>query len=363
MENRGLLFIPDISGFTRFVTETEISHSQMIIKELLEILINANELGLEVSEIEGDAILFYKFGDPPELESIYRQVEKMFRSFHQSLIAYDTRKYCQCKACLSAIDLSLKVITHYGEFTGYNVKQFSKLIGKDVIVAHQLLKNDIDDHEYWLVTKNLLQEHVLTGFADWMKWNTSVKQTESGEIPFHYTQLSQLKKELSPEPTPRFEIADKFKAISWSKEYDKDIITLFHATGNFNYRPQWREGVIKVEEVNHFLPRVGMRSRFVMKDGAEVIYSSSYFYQPDRIEFSETDEQKRNSTYYTLEKVGGKTRLTLDYYIRKSMGYRILFSLTKRRKMEVSFKKSLDNLVGLVRELRIPSAIQSSSAS
>src|SRR3954470_16694931 len=109
MENRGLLFIPDISGFTRFVTETEIDHSRLIIQELLELLINANEIGLEISEIEGDAILFYKFGDPPRLEDLYNQVKKMFCSFHRSLAAYDNRRYCQCKACVSAVGLTLKV--------------------------------------------------------------------------------------------------------------------------------------------------------------------------------------------------------------------------------------------------------------
>src|ERR1043166_3306837 len=105
MENKGLLFIPDISGFTRFVNETEIDHSRLIIQELLEILINANQIGLEVSEIEGDAILFYKFGDPPGLEVLYRQVEKMFCDFHRSLIAYDVRRFCQCNACVSAFIL------------------------------------------------------------------------------------------------------------------------------------------------------------------------------------------------------------------------------------------------------------------
>src|SRR5690606_29112931 len=142
---------------------------------------------------EGDAILFYRFGEPMELEALYRQVEKMFCAFHQHLISYNHRRICQCKACVSAVDLSLKVITHYGEFTTYNVKQFNKLIGKDVIVAHQLLKNDIEQHEYWLVTDSLLQQEPPAGLAGWMKWNSSAKQTESGEIPFHYTQLSSLK--------------------------------------------------------------------------------------------------------------------------------------------------------------------------
>src|SRR6476659_2477883 len=155
MQNKGLLFIPDISGFTKFVNETEIDHSRLIIQELLEILINANQVGLEVSEIEGDAILFYRFGDAPELEALYRQVEKMFCEFHKNLIVYESRRFCQCQACMSAIDLTLKVITHYGEFTGYTVKNFNKLIGKDIIVAHQLLKNDIDQHEYWLITDPL----------------------------------------------------------------------------------------------------------------------------------------------------------------------------------------------------------------
>ena len=74
MENRGLLFIPDISGFTRFVNEVEIGHSRFIIQQLLDLLIKANEIGLEVSEIEGDAILFYKFGESPALKELYEQV-------------------------------------------------------------------------------------------------------------------------------------------------------------------------------------------------------------------------------------------------------------------------------------------------
>ena len=55
-----LLFMPDISGFTQFVSETEVLHSQHIVQELLEIIIDSNHLNLQVSEIEGDAIFFYR---------------------------------------------------------------------------------------------------------------------------------------------------------------------------------------------------------------------------------------------------------------------------------------------------------------
>jgi hypothetical protein len=350
-----LLFIPDISGFTRFVNETEIDHSRLIIQELLETLINANQVGLEISEIEGDAILFYKFGDSPSLEILYKQVEKMFCDFHRSLIAYEARRFCQCKACVSAIGLTLKIVTHYGEFTGYNVKNFSKLIGKDIIVAHQLLKNDIDQHEYWLATKSLVPGQQPAGFTQWMQWNSSAKQTDNGEIPFHYAQLSQLKNEIPPDPNIQLELCKKIKVLSFSQEYDTDIITLFHLTGDFNYRTRWQEGVQSIEEVNHFLPRVGMRCRVVMKDGEAFIYASSYSYHPDRIAFSETDEEKKSVTYLILEKITpGKTRLTLEYYIKKGPGARLLFTLLKEKKVKAIIGKSLVNLDALSKEFRLP---------
>ena len=73
-----LLFIPDISGFTDFVNNTEITHSRHIIEELLEILIDTNEIGLSVSEIEGDAILFYRFGEAPKVSEVLAQVQRMY---------------------------------------------------------------------------------------------------------------------------------------------------------------------------------------------------------------------------------------------------------------------------------------------
>ncbi|MEO6722701.1 MAG: DUF2652 domain-containing protein [Ferruginibacter sp.] len=355
MENKGLLFIPDISGFTRFINETEIDHSRLIIEELLETLINANQIGLEVSEIEGDAILFFKFGESPSIEELYKQVEKMFCEFHRHILAYDNSRFCWCAACSTAINLTLKIITHYGEFTGYNVRNFNKLIGKDIIVAHQLLKNDIDQHEYWLITKSLLKEDAPADFAKWMEWNSSAKQTEEGEIPYHYTQLGELKNNITPKPFPQLELSKKIKMLTVSKEFETDIINLFHATGDFNYRNRWQEGVKTVEEVSHFLPRVGMRCRCVLDSGEEIIYASSYFYNSERIEFSETDEKKNSTVYYVLEKVtDNKTKLTIDYYLDKKTMMPLIFRLMKKKKMVRTYQKSLINLDTLMKEINLP---------
>ncbi len=354
METKGLIFIPDISGFSRFVNEMEIEHSRLIIQELLEILIDANQSGLEVSEIEGDAILFYKFGDKPSLIEIHSQVEKMFSAFHKNLMAYESRKYCQCHACLSAINLTLKVITHYGEFTGYKVKDFNKLIGKGIIVAHQLLKNDIPNHEYWLVTDELYRNDAINTLPATIKWHDSIKNTDEGTISFHYTQLGYLKSKLSSEPPSKPDLADKTKVISFTKEYDVDLITLFHATGDFNYRHRWMNGVTKVVVENHFLPRVGMRCRVISDGGETITYSSHYIYQKDKVQFSETDESSGMLTSYTLEKKGDrKTKLTMDYYISKNKLSVLLFNLGKKRKLKASVEKSLQNLAELAGQIKV----------
>jgi hypothetical protein len=354
MENKGLLFIPDISGFTRFVTETEIEHSKMIIQELLEVLIDSNEIGLEISEVEGDAILFYRFGEPPALADIYRQVEKMFCAFHRNIIAYDHRRYCLCKACNAANSLTLKIVTHYGEFSGYNVQRFHKLIGKDIIVAHQLLKNDIETHEYWLVTDKLLPEPSSAEIKEWMTWKSSAKQTETGNIPFHFTHLAPLRKLVHVDPLPKLDLAGKIKVLTVSREYHTDFITLFHAAGDFAYRHEWMVGVTKVDMVDHYLPRVGMRCKATLENGDAFIYSSSYSYSDDRLEFSETNQTDKTLMYFTIDILEPKkTRLTVDYYVNKGLSG-LVFAFTKKKKLEQRFEQSLTNLERFASTLVIP---------
>jgi hypothetical protein len=310
---------------------------------------------MHVSEVEGDAVLFFKFGDTPDLKELYEQVARTFREFHERLAAYEIRRFCQCKACVSASKLTLKIVTHYGEFTSYNVRNFEKLIGRDVIVAHQLLKNDIGQQEYWLVTPDLLPKADTPDLPSWIRWSEGVKQTESGSIAFHYAPLSELRQAVSPRPLLHAELAQKTKLLSASREYDAHIITMFHATGNFTYRSRWQEGVQSVEEVSHYLPRVGMRCRHVMEDGQSTVYATSYSFRPDRIQFSETDEDRSTATYFTLEAIEPyRTRLTVDVYVKKGFARELLLRLTKRSEMEAALQRSLANLETVAAEVTVP---------
>ena len=355
MTTNGLLFIPDISGFTAFVTATEIDHSRLIIQELLEVVIASNQIGLQVSEVEGDAVLFFRFGDCPDMGALSAQVERTFRDFHRRLGAYEINRFCQCRACVSAGSLTLKVITHYGEFTSYTVSRFEKLIGKDVIVAHQLLKNHLDQREYWLVTSGLPSDGPTADLPPWIEWSPGTQRTEAGDILFRYTPLTPLRRQVAVEPLDLgLEVGSRTKMLSASREYPAHIITTFHATGDFRYRPRWQEGVERIEEIGHYLPRIGTRCRRIMEDGEEIVYASSYSFRPDRIEFSETDEAKSTSWYFTLERVEEyRTRVTVDVYVRRGVLPELWYRLTRKQRAEASLQRSLANLDALVPEIDV----------
>jgi len=159
--NKSLLFIPDISGFTNFVQTTEVEHSQHVIAELLEILIDANANDYQLAEIEGDALFFYKEEEIPSLEKLLAQVETMFTLFYSHLKLLEKNRICPCNACATAPNLDLKIIAHCGELQFISVKENRKPFGSQVIEVHRMMKNSIDSENYILLSKELTGEIML----------------------------------------------------------------------------------------------------------------------------------------------------------------------------------------------------------
>lgn len=194
----GIIFIPDISGFTKFVSTTEIEHSRKIIGELLEVLLDSNCLDFVPSEIEGDAILFYKTQDIPSLKEILTQTENMFLNFHNYLVDITATNICTCGACQSAHKLTLKFIVHLGEVHEMKVKQFNNIMGPDVILAHRLLKNSVNLEEYILFTKMYLNTQSTDEINEYCE---SIEFYDNfGEVKTYYLSLDHLRNKINEIP-------------------------------------------------------------------------------------------------------------------------------------------------------------------
>jgi hypothetical protein len=156
-DHRGTIFIIDISGYSRFVAETENETGSMIVCALLESVIDANRLSFNISEIEGDAILFYRHGPAFPVKEILSQFEAMLRAFNNRLETFK-ESFPQTSA------LSIKLVVHYGVIGRFAVGSYAKLFGQAVVEAHRLLKNSIDTHTYALITKEYFNEQEQNDF-------------------------------------------------------------------------------------------------------------------------------------------------------------------------------------------------------
>jgi len=190
---QGLLFIPDISGFTDFISETDAVHSTHIISELIEVIIDSQELPIAPVEIEGDAVLFYGEGPAPSLDAIVAQAEKTFLAFHRHLQYYERDRICGCGSCETANHLTLKFVVHNGSVVRREIRNLSSLLGPDVTIAHRLMKNDIDSHEYLLLSDgylNQLETSLETSALSLSKSSSTYQGI--GEIGYQYGLLSHL---------------------------------------------------------------------------------------------------------------------------------------------------------------------------
>jgi hypothetical protein len=142
---KGLIFIPDISGFTNFVKKTDIDLGRKITRELLIEIIESNPLYMDISELEGDAVLYFKEGKPIEIETLLSGFQEIMKRFN--------KKYQQLRDLYKIeAELSLKLIVHYGSISTFQLKGFTKLYGRTVIEAHRLLKNGSKNSNYILIT-------------------------------------------------------------------------------------------------------------------------------------------------------------------------------------------------------------------
>ncbi|MDX1468701.1 MAG: DUF2652 domain-containing protein [Acidimicrobiia bacterium] len=160
---RGHLVLADISGYTRFLTESELEHANGIITELLEAVIGAIQAPLKVSSIEGDAVFMY--GVMPEEmsgQTILESVELLYCSFAAALETMVLNTTCKCNACANINTLGMKIVMHCGDFVKSELAGRETLTGPDVIAAHRLLKNHVKEEtgvsDYMLVTQACVDE-------------------------------------------------------------------------------------------------------------------------------------------------------------------------------------------------------------
>ncbi len=333
-----LIFIPDISGFTKFVKSTEIAHSQHIVEELLELLIDANEMDLEISEIEGDAILFYRQGPKPTAAEILAQVQRMYVKFHAQLKKYETQRICQCGACSSANGLALKFVLHFGEISKKRVKNFTKLFGSDLILAHRLMKNEVKMEEYVLFTHQLLNAcsaWVEMKQAAWADPNEGEDNYDNDLVKYCYLPLAPLAAHV-PEPRVEdFSVGGSVRGLEVEGTVSATLDMVFDVISDLSYRDKWIAGLTGSDGLNGKITKTGSTHTCVMSGTPDdpSFVSHKFDISNDVVTWVESDHRAKWDVVIRLQRIGRQlTRAQYTFFIRPNLIQRLLFKY-KTKKM------------------------------
>lgn len=140
----GLLLIADISGYTMFLSASELDHAQEILSTLLNGLIDHTRPPFVISRTAGDAVISYAVGRTSLLGQTFVEIlEDTYIGFRRSIELMVLNNNCKCAACSHVSALDLKFFVHYGTFALQTLGAHVELVGSDVNLIHRLLKNSI----------------------------------------------------------------------------------------------------------------------------------------------------------------------------------------------------------------------------
>lgn len=144
MAHNGFFILTDISGYTEFLTRSELDHAHEALQNLFDVQLAHIKYPFLISGFRGDAIFMYvpetHFCEP---QTLLEALENLYFVFANALRQMIHNTTCTCRACQNMSKLDLKMVIHYGEYMIQKLGDREELLGADVIVPHRMLKNNV----------------------------------------------------------------------------------------------------------------------------------------------------------------------------------------------------------------------------
>lgn len=173
----GYFLIADITGYTSFLSKSELDHAQQTLTALLNLLIQHTKPPLVISRLAGDAVISYGLRDNFfQGQTFVEMIEDTYVAFRRAIDLMVLNTTCNCNACANINALDLKFFLHYGAFGIQKLDSHNEIVGADVIVIHRLLKNHVTERTgfraYALYTDAAIRQLGLSDICETMTPHT-----------------------------------------------------------------------------------------------------------------------------------------------------------------------------------------------
>ncbi len=136
----GFLVIADLTGYTAYLSRSELEHAPAIAGDLLETIVGRLDPPFRLAKFEGDAAFLWVEDGRADGSLLTDALEASYLAFRRRLRSIDQATSCDCNSCRLAPRLDLKLFVHHGSYVRSRIAGRDELAGSDVILAHRLLK-------------------------------------------------------------------------------------------------------------------------------------------------------------------------------------------------------------------------------
>ena len=240
------------------------------------------------------------------------------------------------------------MVAHFGSAGTMQVKDHLKFIGKDIIIAHRLLKNSVTVPEYLLVTHPTLSrlndaDGQLVAFS-----NGADAYDNLGTIEYRFKSLDGYLDEVKVDPPVPEGLKNPRKMTQLTRRIDAPIERVYQRLIDLPGRLNWIEGATRVEMSNEQRNQIGKTHRCVRGEEGVESKTTEVKISDTTMELWETDLKKISACRYLLTRVpGGKADLAVELYVRDNPIIRTIYRVLMEKKLKAFFEKSIANLGAL----------------
>ena len=225
-----------------------------------------------------------------------------------------------------------------------------KLIGKEIIILHRLLKNKIPSDEYLLLTEPFFGE--LTAEYLHEKKLSATEATEKFDtvfVKYKYIETKNWLNELEYHgDKSNKEISNFVQLINVSKEINAPPDKVWNYIIDLSKRPEWIKEIRTINSISgEKINGVGSVHKCVLENDNILLFKADYFENTDDI-LRLIEMDSHNGLFarqFTIDKSSrGSCIIHLQFLIQNQSINRALFSIFKKKRITRNFIVSLEKL-------------------